>query len=118
MISSRIFVTCLLWAVVGGGLLAILDSPIAGLVLGAVLAIGAAALLPCSCFVDWDAKLAMRAHDSRHARHPPVTIVTRQRTSPVPHPGRRNHLMVVHPPSGHAARGTMAPAPIRFMPRR
>ena len=105
MISSRSFATCLLGAMVGGGLLAFMVSPTAGLVFGGALAVGAVTMLPCGCFVEWDAKQAMRAYDSRHARHPPVSIATYQRLSPVPHPGRRGQLVVVHPHSGRATRG-------------
>lgn len=113
MITSRGFEECLLAALVCGGLVARLMSPTAGLVSGIVLAVAAVALTPCGCFVDWDAKRVMRAYDSGYARHPPVSIVTYQRLSPVPHPGRRGHLVVVHSHGDYSTGQVPGIAPIR-----
>ena len=111
MINSRSFQECLLAAMICGGLVAVLVSPSAGLVLGATLTVAAITLTPCGCFVNWDAKRTMRAVDAEHSRHLRDAEAPVEPLRPVPHPGQPRPVVIVHRNIAHAADRERYPAP-------
>ena len=95
MINSRGFEECLLASLICGGLLAIMVSPAAGLVLGAMLTVAAITLTPCGCFVNWDAKRTMRAVDAEHGQHLRDAEAPVEPLRPLPHSGQPHPVMIV-----------------------
>ena len=96
MINSRGFEECLLAALICGGLLAIVVSPAAGLVLGAALVVAAIALTPCGCVVTWDAKRTMRAVDAERGQHLRDAEAPVEPLRPLPHSSQPHPVVIVH----------------------
>jgi len=111
VINSRGFEECLLAALICGGLLAIVVSPAAGLVLGAALVVAAIALTPCGCVVTWDAKRTMRAVDAERGQHLRDAEAPVEPLRPVPHPRQPRPVVIVHRNIAHAADRERYPAP-------